>query len=134
MSAITARARAYVRSRAKNEMSSQCRIERVSRPTYDETTLKSTAPSRVTIYEGVCRVWEITGGTTLNLGEADVEIKSTQLSTPYDAPIARRNDEVVILGTDGDDDSLVGRRLQIQSNALAGELRATRRYEVTVMG
>ncbi len=130
---VSARARAYVRSRASMEMAYTCRIERVTKGTHDDDTLIYLAGTRTTVYEGKCRIWEISGAGAVVVGDSDLDIATTQLSTPYDAPVARKNDEVLILNAPTQDDSMLGKRFQIQSSAKAGELRATRRYTVTVV-
>jgi hypothetical protein len=56
---------------------------------------------------------------------------TTNLSIPWDVPeIIKRYDEVTIL-TAPQDSQMVGKRYEIQTVAKAGELRATRRFEVT---
>lgn len=132
-SPITSRARGYVRSRATAVMEYECRIERVQKPTYNSTSLVATAGGRTTIYTGVCRIWEISGAQSVAVGDVDLDIQNTQLSTPWDAPVARKNDEVIILNAPAQDSHLINKRFQIQSSAKAGELRATRRYAVTVV-
>ena len=129
---ISSLARDYVRSRATGVMGGLCRIERVTKGEHDEETLVYTPGARTTIYEGIFRVWEVSGASTVTIGgENDLDISSTQFSTPWDAPVARKDDEVIIL--EHHDQAMVGKRLQIQSTAKAGELRATRRYNVTVV-
>lgn len=130
---VTNRARAYVRSRAAQEMAYTCRIERVSKGGHDRDTLVYTTGSRTVVYEGKCRIWEEKGASAINLGDSDLDISSTMISTPYDAPVAKKNDEVVILNGPSQDTSVQGRRYQIQSSAKAGELRATRTYSVTAV-
>lgn len=129
---ITARARAYVRRRATQHMLYTVRVERVTPPSFDEVSLHATAGSRTTVYEGVGRVWEITGSTTINIGEADLDIQSTQLSLPWNAPLLKKNDEVLVTVAPTDA-AMVGKRYQIQSSAKAGDLRATRRYAISAV-
>lgn len=131
-SPITAYARQYVRTRATQVMEFDCRIERVNRPeNYDEDTLVLTPSDRETIYEGKCRVWELAGAAIVAVGETDTYQQATQLSIPWDTPeIIKRYDEVEIVGAP-QDSQMVGKRFEIQNVAKAGELRATRRFEVT---
>jgi len=83
------------------------------------------------IYEGICRIWEVANSSSVVVGETDVYQMSTNLSIPWDTTaIIRRYDEVVIL-TAPQDPQMVGKRYEIQTVAKAGELRATRRFEVT---
>ena len=132
-SPITAWARKYVRSRATAVMEYTCRIERSGVPEgYDEDTLIYT-PAGVAevVYEGSCRVWEVAGAGSVVVGDTDVYQQSTQLSIPWDTPeVVKRYDVATIL-TAPQDSQMVGKRYEIQTVAKAGELRATRRFEVT---
>jgi hypothetical protein len=131
-SPITAWARSFVRNRATEVMEFDCRIERVERPeNYDEDTLVLTPSERTTIYEGKCRVWELAGAAIVAVGETDTYQQATQLSIPWDtSAIVKRYDEVEII-TAPVDSQMIGKRFEIQNVAKAGELRATRRFEVT---
>ena len=127
-------ARNYVRSRVCAEfMNYECRVERVSFSTYDETTLHSVSGTRQIIYEGPCRLWEVSGADTVLVGQEDLQVETTQISLPWDIyPIPKRNDEVIITGkAEEEDSSILGKRFQIQTSAKAGELRPTRRYTVS---
>ena len=130
VSPISPRAREYVRSRATAVMEYYCRIERVTKGNHDEDTLVYTPGSRTTIYQGYCRIWELSGTSGVQVGDADLDIQMTQLSTPWNAPLARKDDEVYIIEAPTQDKAMEGRRFQITSSAKAGELRATRRYAV----
>lgn len=127
---ISQQAIAFVRQRATDVMIYTCRIERVSKPTFDQETGTATAGSRETIYEGVCRVWEVASGGPVVIAEDEVTMQSTQLSIPWDTPVLpKRDDEVQIL-TAPQDPHMVGKRFVIDSSAKAGEMRATRRFSV----
>jgi len=132
-SPITAEARAFVRNRATEVMEYTCRITRRSLPEgYDEDTLVYTPDGLAeVIYEGVCRLWEVSGAATVVVGDTDIYQQTTQLSIPWDTTaLIMRYDEVEIL-TAPTDSQEVGKRYEIQTVAKAGELRATRRFEVT---
>lgn len=131
-SPITPWARAYVRTRATEVMEYDCRIERVNRPeSYDEDTLVLAPSDRETVYEGKCRVWELAGASLVAVGDTDTYVQATQLSIPWDTTeVILRYDEVEILDAP-QDSQMVGKRFEIQNVAKAGELRATRRFEVT---
>lgn len=132
-SPITAQARQFVRSRATAVMEYTCRITRTGVPEgYDEDTLIYT-PAGVAevVYEGPCRIWEVANAASVVVGETDVYMMNTNLSIPWDTPeIVKRYDVAEIL-TAPQDSQMVGKRYEIQSVAKAGELRATRRFEVT---
>lgn len=127
---ISSRARDYVRNRATGVMQSTCRIERVNPPSFDQSTGRATSGSREVIYEGVCRLWEVSGGGMTVVNEDEIVMQNTQLSIPWDAsPVPRKEDEVVITSSNTDS-AVVGKRFVIDSSAKAGELRATRRFAV----
>ena len=111
-------------------MSYDCRVERVNKPQYDETTLAATPGGRTTLYTGVCRVWEVSGGSVTVIGEVDIAMSTTNISFQHNAPIFKMMDEIIITNAPDQDTALEGKRFQIQSKAMAGELRATRRYVV----
>jgi hypothetical protein len=132
-SPISAEARRYVRTRATEVMEYTCQVTRGHAPEgYDEDTLIYTpAGLAEVIYEGICRIWEVTNANSVVVGDMDVYQVNTNLSIPWDSMvIIKRFDEVEIL-TAPQDSLMVGKRFEIQSGAKAGELRATRRYEVT---
>jgi hypothetical protein len=132
-SPITAQSRKYVRSRATEVMEYECIIERgLVSADYDESTLIYTSPDAgETIYQGPCRVWELSGAGAIVVGDSDVYQQTTSLSIPWDtAAVVKRYDVVTILGAP-QDSQMVGKRFEVQSVAKAGELRATRRFEVT---
>jgi len=132
VSPISPAAIAYVREQATEVMQYECRIERVERPkNYDQNTLVLTPGNRETIYEGRCRIWEVAGSASITVGDTDVYQQSTQLSIPWNTTaLIKRYDEVVVTKAPTDP-QMVGKRYEIQNVAKAGEMRATRRFEVT---
>jgi Family of unknown function (DUF6093) len=132
-SPISAEARQWVRARATEVMEYTCRITRGDRPEgYDEETLVFTPDGLAeVIYEGICRIWEVANTSSIMVGDVDIYQTNTNLSIPWDTPaIVKRYDEVTIL-TAPQDSQMVGKRYEIQTVAKAGELRATRRFEVS---
>jgi len=132
-SPISAEARMWVRNRATEVMEYTCQITRGSRPEgYDEDTLVFTAEGpRELVYEGPCRIWEVANASSVVVGDTDIYQMSTNLSIPWNAPeVIKRYDEAKIL-TAPQDSQMIGKRYEIQTIAKAGELRATRRFEVT---
>jgi hypothetical protein len=119
----------YVRRTATSIMISTCRIERVNKPSFNTDTGRAVPGSKTTIYEGPCRIWEVSGGAPILVSEDEVTMQSTQLSIPWNAsPVPERNDEVEILTSP--DPAVVGKRFVIDTSAKAGEMRATRRFAV----
>lgn len=120
----------YVRERATANMRSTCRIERVQKPVFDKNAGRATPGTKLLIYEGICRIWETTGGSPILIGEDDVVMQGTQLSIPWDIdPVPITDDEVQIL-TSPMDTAMVGKRFVIDSSAKFGEMRPTRRFSV----
>lgn len=128
---ITSLARDYVRSRATSVMEYECRVERVTKGNHDEETLVYTAGGRSTQYEGKVRIWEVSGASAIAIGDAEVMLENTQASFPHDAPLFKKDDEIVITAVPVQDSALMGARFQIQTASKAGELRSSRRYSVT---
>jgi hypothetical protein len=111
-----------------------CRAERAKRATYDEVTLEGIAGTREVLFEDTpCRIWEIQGAMSIQMGETDIMSQNLQLSLPWDSPILKKHDEIVITTAPDSDTSMQGKRFEILSSARAGELRATRRYQVTAV-
>lgn len=132
-SPITEEARRFVRLRATAVMEYTCQITRGPAPdAYDEDTLIFTPSGLVeVVYEGACRIWEVANSASVTVGDVDVYQMNTHLSIPWDTTAEiRRYDEATIL-TAPQDSQMVGKRYQIQTVQKAGELRATRRFEVT---
>ena len=126
--AISARALAYARSRAETTMNATCRIERVSKATFNQSTGRATAGTRTSVYEGPCRIWEITSQQPIMVGEEDIQMPTTQLSLPWDvSPLPQRKDQMEITAHPTDPE-MVGQRFEIQSSVKAGDMRATRRF------
>jgi hypothetical protein len=130
VSPISPRAVAYVRKRATAVMQYTCRIERIQPPTYNTTSLLGTPGSRTTIYEGVCRVWETSGGSPVQVTETEVIVQNTNLSIPWDVNVVPQKHDEVLITASPTDTLMVGKRFQIESSAKFGEMRATRRFNV----
>lgn len=111
-------------------MVATCRIERVNPPTFDQNSGTAVPGSRVTIYQGKCRIWEVAGGAPVVVGEDDVVMQSTQLSIPYAVSVLPKKDDEVQILSHPTDPHMVGKRFVIDSSAKAGEMRATRRFAV----
>jgi len=130
-SPISPMARDYVRSRATAVMEYRCRAERITPPHIDDETLTAVRGARtVLIEDSPCRIWEIQGASAVMLGETDLMIQNVQLSLPWDSPVLKKSDEIVIIHAPTQDTSMLNKRFEIVSAAFAGELRATRRYSV----
>lgn len=128
MRGISVRSIDYIRSRATENMHSTCRIERVSNPQYDPLTGYALPGPKTIVYEGICRIWEVTGASVIPIGEEEYVAQTTNLSIPWATdPVPVRDDEVEI--TDSETDThLIGMRFRIMDQAKGGDMRPTRRF------
>lgn len=127
---VSSRARRYVQARATAHMYSTCIIERVGAPVFSDVTGIATAGARVQIYEGVCRIWEVSGAQPLAVGEDTLTLQSTNLSIPWDVEVVPRRDDEIEITSSLTDADLVYRRYRILDVVKGGDIRATRRFNV----
>jgi len=129
-SPISPRARDYVRSRATAVMEYRCKAERLNKATVDDQLVAQPA-SRTTLASDLpCRIWEIQGSSSVLVGDTTVMMQNVQLSTPWNSVILKKDDEIEITYAPTQDTAMMGKRFKVVSTAFAGELRATRRYNV----
>lgn len=127
---ISNRARAYIRSRAEANLTYECRIERVSAGTFDVDDSIYTAGEATELYEGPCRVWQVSGGNAVDINSEGLVLQQTKISIPWNEGIGvKRDDEVKILAATYDA-ALVGKRFRIMDVDKGGDLRATRTFTV----
>jgi hypothetical protein len=126
-------ARAYLRSRIQVFMDAECIITRRTAPIFDIDTGSASGGTAETIYEGDCRIWEVTGAGSVVVNEQDVEFQSTQLSLPWDIfPVPIKNDYVKIVSCP-QDSNMNGRTFEIQDMVKSGTLRPTRRFSIKMV-
>jgi hypothetical protein len=123
-------ARAYVRSRTQWWMSAECIIERRKSPIFQTNTGYAIGPAKEAVYEGKCRIWEITTGGQVLIGEQSIEMQNTQISIPWDIDPIPIVDDLVTITDCATDVNMIGRMFEIIDTAKSGELRATRRFSV----
>lgn len=127
---ISKRARSYIRASAETNMTYDCVIQRVSSGDFDENSSVYTAGTSVTLYEGPCRIWEVSGSSTFDVASEQIVLQQTKLSIPWDEGTGiKRDDEVKIVSAEHDP-TLVGKRFRIIDADKGGDLRATRRFTV----
>lgn len=132
-SPISPRARAYVRSRATQVMEYEVLIQRPGKMGHDSGTLVAQNASPTDLYQGKARIWDVSSGNTVVIGETETLLQNTFLSIPWDTEVLiRKGDQVEVLAAPQDSE-MVGRRFKINSKELAGELRATRRFSLTLL-
>lgn len=140
---ISPRARAYVRRQASTiQHAGEVRIYRTGEASYDKESRLYGPKAVMVLYQGPFRLWEVTGRSGVAVGDSTVLIQSTNLSIPWDAvpavPFAdipenmpRHGDQFEVL-VHPTDRTIIGSTGEIQESAKAGELRATRRFAVTM--
>lgn len=130
-SGLTERGTRVVRQMATAQMLQTCVVERLTAPSFDNTTLVASPGTRTTIYTGVCRIWEQDSPSQVTFGsQTDFLAYSTVLSLPWDTPTANIPellDEVEITASPTDD-QWVGARFRIQTLKQGGQMRATRSF------
>ena len=94
---------------------------------YDPATKRAARSDGTLIYEGPCRLWQVTGGGSTTFQDKEVVITTTYLSIPWNNE-GEPKDIVTI--TASVDDELVGRSLNIEAVTRGGGLRGSRVYRV----
>lgn len=127
---ISTRARAYIRSRADANLTYECVIQRVGVAAFNTGSSLYTAGAPSQIYEGPCRIWEITGGSVLDVNSEQIVVQQTKLSIPWNEGVGIKRDDEVKIITAPHDSMIVGKRFRIMDVDKGGDLRATRRFTV----
>jgi len=83
-------------------MLDRIRVVRTSGPVLDSSTLKVTLTSTATVYEGKARIWAINSAGVTIVGENVYNNSSTYVAIPFNAPIPRQDDVVLVLADQGD--------------------------------
>lgn len=119
-----------VQARTEAEMLDAVTITRTTgKPGFDRATGKPTAAATQTVYSGKAHVWQVTGGTSYELGEEPTGAASTYIAIPLGAALPQRLDEVSI--NVSMDPQIIGRRFTVDSVSVGGLIPASRRLEVT---
>lgn len=118
------RARAY----AEANMQSTVTIARRSKPVFDQTTGRLAPGAPTTIYTGIARIYDVTGGTMMLLGEDPQYVRSSFVSIPMSAPVPQVDDVVEV--TAHPDPALIGKFFKITDVSAGGQLPAARRLSV----
>ena len=126
---FSARTQQYARARAEANMTSTVRILRRGKPTTDPTTLVASSTAKSEIYAGKARVRKATGSGVTVIGEMDLDTRTISVGIPWDAPVPRQ-DDIVVVDTTTDAD-LVSRVLQIREVDGGGLLQDQRNLTCT---
>jgi hypothetical protein len=122
--------KAYVRRAAEAQFTCTVRVFKNAPVTLNATTGLYTADEGVEVYNGPARIWSVDGGGVIAVGEGDYAMQSTYCSIPWDhTPIPEMDDQVEVLASD--DTNLVGRTFRIMNIDGGGQMRATRRMQLT---
>lgn len=122
--------RSYVRKRAAELMSDQCRIFKPGPVEIDNTTGQAYRTTEVVKYEGKCRFYEVQAGQQIIVGDEQITMTQSYLTLPFNSVIPESDDIIEI--TASDDVDLVGRTVEVISVVRGGGLRASRKLAVRV--
>lgn len=126
-------AKSYVRGAAEAQFNCTVRIFPNGTPTLNATTGAYSAAEGVETYNGPARIWSADGGVTMNLGEGDYATTTTYCSIPWDAtPVPENDNQIEVMACPGDP-NLVGKVFRVMSVDGGGQMRATRRMQVTAL-
>lgn len=127
---ISNRARAYIRSRATGNMNYTCQVQRIGAPSFDSVTGIYTAGEPSVLYTGVCRIWQVSGGGTVDVNQEGIILQQTKLSIPWNEGVGIKRDDEVKITAASYDPALVNKRYRILDVDKGGDLRATRTFTV----
>jgi len=128
---ISPTSQAYIRKRATALMHDACTIYKPGKPVLDRNTGKTVTGPPTVKYTGPCRIWEVSAGQQMLMGDEQITLTQTYLSLPFDAPVPEEDDTVQIL--QADDTNLVGKTVSVISTVHGGGLRASRKLLVRVV-
>lgn len=125
----SARTLTYVRRRAMANMLATVRVLHLVPAVYDEVTLKATSGTAQVLYAGQARVYTEQGSAAIFTGEQVIQTSSTVVSLPWDAPVPKI-DDVVVVDDYGPDTELEEDTWLITDVGGGGLMRATRQLSV----
>lgn len=117
----------FARSYTSSNMSARCRVVRMDDPTV--TWDQVTAVEAKLLYEGMCRVYTVSGPTSQEVGDEIQYMSSSYVSLPYWVDNTQINDLIEI--TDHLDSSVIGRFFKVVDVDGGGQWQAVRRHQVT---
>jgi hypothetical protein len=112
------------RSAAETLMTDACTVTRVTAQTTDPNT-GAVTDTRTTVYEGPCKVRQVTSSEPAQVGEAKVVVGAYVLSLPMSAAAVHVDDDAEITAS-GHDPALVGRVLRVAVEHAASHVTARR--------
>ena len=123
--------RRYIQRRAMSVMVDTITIHRPTDGTFNTNTGLLTADISQKIYEGKARIYSVDGPSVINVGEADLVMRNTNISIPANtSPVPNRDDIIMVLEAISDED-LQGRAFRVLDVSGGGLVRATRRMLCT---
>lgn len=123
--------RSYLTSRATMLLEEECIIKRPveGRVMYDPATRRTINVTRMDIYQGPCRLWELSSGSHIVIGAEEFTTSVLRLTVPWDVDPVPEVDDVFQM-TKSTDSSIVGRWLEIIHVTRGGGLRGSRTFTV----
>lgn len=123
----SATARQLIRARTEAAMVATITILRGNLGTLNVTTGEvGGLASATTIYAGKARIRNVNGTGVINVGDGEIDQRSTVISIPIDSPVPFRDDLVRIDNdgnTDTDLDSRIFRVLDVDGGGMFGDAR-----------
>lgn len=127
---ISPRAKTYVRRAAEAQFACTVRIFQTTVQALNTGTGLYTAVEGADVYAGPARIWSVDGAGVIATGEGDFAMQSTYCSIPWDhTPVPEVDQQVLVVSSD--DTGLIGRTFRIMSVDGGGQMRATRRMQIT---
>lgn len=128
---FSARTQAYARNRAEANMLDQITVLRMrAEPVFDPTTMLVTSAPPTTVYTGIARVHTARGAGVTVIGDVAVDTRTIAISIPFNAPVPRQ-DDLVIVNSDESDSDMQARAFQVRDVDGGGLLRAIRTMSCT---
>ena len=120
-------AQPIARQYAEGNMLAQVLITRGEEPVFDSYTGLTTVVPKETIWDGIARIYGVTGPVQYSVGEEPTYYSSTNISIPLASPKPRVDDLVLVVFHL--DLGLVGRRFRVQDVEAGGQLPVVHRMQ-----
>jgi len=121
--------RQYITRRAFGAMVDRVAINRAAGVELNTTTGMNVATAGVEIYQGQARIYSVAGPQVLDLGEADITLRSTYISIPAGYLPAPQKDDIVTVLEARSDEALIGKAFRVLDVDGGGLVRAVRRMQ-----
>jgi Family of unknown function (DUF6093) len=121
--------RQYIARRALGAMVDRVSINRPGDVALNTSTGMNVAVAGEEVYQGLARIYSVTGPQVLDLGEADITLRMTYISIPSDYLPAPQKDDLITVLEARSDEALQGKVFRILDVDGGGLVRAVRRMQ-----